>query len=319
MTVSIIIAVKTWQKNLEECVDKCLRLDYDDFEIVILPDNALDWAPRDGRIRVIPTGPVLPARKRDIGIQEARGEIVAFLDDDAYPVQGWLRAASRNFEDAGIAAVGGPAVTPSSDSFLQQASGQVYESPMVSGSFVYRYVPRSRREIDDFPSCNLLVRKAALESVGGFNTDFWPGEDTKLCLDITKRLGKKIIYDPEVMVYHHRRRLFAEHLRQVASYALHRGYFVKRFPETSLRPTYFVPSAFSLFFLLGAAISFYSAGLRLAYALVLIFYIFAVFIFSIAKSLKYAPCVAFGTVLTHFTYGIYFLGGLIQKKLKEEQ
>jgi hypothetical protein len=42
----------------------------------------------------------------------ARGEILAFLDDDAYPADGWLEAAMARFEDPTVCAVGGPGVTP---------------------------------------------------------------------------------------------------------------------------------------------------------------------------------------------------------------
>jgi glycosyltransferase involved in cell wall biosynthesis len=95
MTVSIIIAVKTWQKNLEECVAKCLELDYPDFEIVILPDGPLDRVFSSDKIKVYPTGAVNPARKRDMALGFARGDILAFIDDDAYPRNDWLPIVTR--------------------------------------------------------------------------------------------------------------------------------------------------------------------------------------------------------------------------------
>ena len=52
--------------------------------------------------------------------------------------------------------------------------------------------------------------------------------DTKLCLDIVYELGKKIVYEPKAVVYHHRRRLFKEHLNQISNYALHRDFFVEK-------------------------------------------------------------------------------------------
>ena len=232
MTVSIIIAVKTWQKNLEECVNKCLELDYQDFEIIILPDEPLNqpFIPKSSTsIKVIPTGAISPADKRDIALKYAKGEILGFIDDDAYPRKDWLSNALKDFNDDNVAAVGGPAVTPLDDSLRQKASGAVYSSLAVSGNFIYRYLPKKRREVDDYPSCNFIVRKSVMQELGGFDTKFWPGEDTKLCLDITKKLKKKIIYDPEVFVWHHRRKLFIPHLKQIINYAQHRGYFVKKY------------------------------------------------------------------------------------------
>ena len=110
----------------------------------------------------------------------AKGEILAFLDDDAYPVKDWLKNAVKNFSDPQVAAVGGPAVTPEEDSDLQKTSGLIYSSVLVSGNFTYRYIPGKRQEVEDYPSCNFLVRKSVMQELGGFNTNFWPGEDTKL-------------------------------------------------------------------------------------------------------------------------------------------
>ncbi|MBQ5511265.1 MAG: hypothetical protein IIT94_09040, partial [Prevotella sp.] len=79
------------------------------------------------------------------------------------------------------------------------------------------------------------------------------GEDTLLCEDIVYGQGKRLVYDPWAIVYHHRRRLFGPHLRQLGRYAFHRGYFVKKSPKTSFKLSYFVPSLFVLGLVAGGA------------------------------------------------------------------
>lgn len=325
MTVSIIIATKTWQRNLEECVGKCLKLDYPDFQILILPDTQGQLP--SGRfpveesavsVKIIPTGPVSPAEKRDIACKLARGEILAFIDDDAYPVKDWLKCALDNFKSDTVAAVGGPAITPPEDNLKQKASGAIYESFLVSGNFVYRYIPGEKREVDDLPSCNFLVRKSVMQELGGFNTKFWPGEDTKLCLDITRRLNKKIIYDPGVLVYHHRRPVFKPHLKQIANYALHRGYFVRKYPETSFKLSYFIPTLFLFALTGGAILSIPWLNLRMLFFVCIFLYLILVFLFSFLKGLHLLGLIFPGIILTHLTYGIYFLKGLLSKRLPEE-
>jgi len=175
-----------------------------------------------------------------------------------------------------------------------------------------------RKEIDDYPSCNLFVRKSIMQELGGFKTNFWPGEDTKLCLDITKELKKKIIYDPRVLVYHHRRALFFPHLRQIASYALHRGYFVKRYPQTSVKISYFIPSLFVIGVIAGMMLSFIFSPLQAPYHFIMRFYLFTVLFFSINKDFRFILPVFAGIILTHITYGSFFLQGLASKRLKEE-
>jgi cellulose synthase/poly-beta-1,6-N-acetylglucosamine synthase-like glycosyltransferase len=128
--VSIIIPVKRSNAMLTECVEHCLRLDYPDFEIIVLSDGAESLGMG---VRVIETGQVSPAVKRDRGAEAARGEILAFIDDDAYPRRDWLSKAVRHFDDSGVAAVGGPAVTPETDNRRQKASGRVLGSILGGG------------------------------------------------------------------------------------------------------------------------------------------------------------------------------------------
>jgi len=321
MTISILIAVKTWQKNLENCVAKCLELDYPDFEIIILPDATFDTKDilsRNIPIKVIPTGQVNPADKRDQGLKFAKGEIIAFIDDDAYPDKNWLTCAVENFKDKEVGAVGGPAVTPETDSLRQQASGKIYSSFLVSGNFTYRYIPGPRRKSDDLPSCNLLIRKSVFENLGGFDTKLWPGEDTKLCLDIVHKLGLKIVYDPQVLVYHHRRPVYKSHLKQIANYALHRGYFVKKYPETSLKISYFIPSLFLIGLIFGFVLSVFNLQFRSLYLSSVILYSFLVFVSSINKNFMLFLLTFSGIIFTHLTYGMFFIKGLISGRLKEE-
>lgn len=316
MIVSIIVAVKENNPRLEECIENCLRLDYPDFEILVLPDKPVSL--NYPKTRVIPTGEVTPPIKRDMAAEQAKGEVLAFLDDDAYPDVDWLKNTLGHFSDPEIAAVGGPAITPESDTLRQKASGLVYSSPLVSAGYVYRYLPRLKRFVDDYPSCNFLVRKQAFQEVGGFNTKFWPGEDTFFCLKIARDLKKKIIYDPKVLVYHHRRNLFYGHLKQIANYAMHRGYFVKKFPETSLRLAYFIPSLFLAGLIAGLPVSFLNPTFKIFYNSALFFYLISALIFSLRNDFRLIFLVFWGIIFSHLIYGIFFIRGLFSGKLKEE-
>lgn len=318
MTVSIVIPAKSRNNNLEECLNACLGIKVDGLEIIVVTDDPAGCSLPDKRIKFISSGPLSPAEKRDLAAAKAGGDILAFIDDDVCPSDGWLINALKEFSDPLVAAVAGPAVTPERDSFLQRAGGLVYSSLLVGGTYRYRYVPGHRRLVDDYPSCNFLVRKSVFNELGGFNTKFWPGEDTKLCLDITKKLGRKIVYDPEVLVFHHRRPLFLPHLKQVSSYGLHRGYFAKRFPQTSLRLSYFLPSLLVMGIFFGAAASFMNAKLAIVYLLGVLIYGALVFVASIYYGPLTGAFVFLGTILTHIVYGVYFLRGLITNKLKEE-
>lgn len=313
--VSIVIAVGPYNGYLVESLEACLELDYPDYEILVLPDEPFEWD--DPRVRVIPTGKQRPSYKRDLALEHARGEILAFLDDDAYPVTDWLKSAVRNFSRPEVAAVGGPAVTPPSDDLRRQASGDIYSSWMVGGSYNYRYIQGMYREVEDYPTCNLLVRTEVFRRVGGFDTQYWPGEDTFFCLKIVRDLGLKIVYEPDAIVYHHRREVYSGHLHQIKSYALHRGFFVKKFPETSRKPAYFMPSALALGLAFGWMAGFIWKPLWYAYAVTVLFYL-AASLFSACFSFnpKRIWFVFTGIILSHLSYGIWFLRGLFSGEIR---
>jgi len=325
--ISIIIPVKRFNEMLNECLRICSKLDYPRLEILVLPDSRDSTIPANaagrldsGNLRIIPTGNIGPAEKRNRGIKESGGELLAFLDDDTYPSQGWLKNSLRHFEKEEVAAVGGPAVTPESDDLRQKAGGAIFASLLGGGTCRYRYTPTAERMVDDFPSCNFIVRKSVMEKLGGFQTRFWPGEDTAICLDITGKLGKKIVYDPKVLIYHHRRRLFLPHLKQVTNYALHRGYFVKRFPQTSLRLSYFLPSLLTIGLLLGWILGFIHPIFYSLFLSFLVTYLALTLLLGLRHlQSKMASLVFIGTVLTHLSYGIWFLKGLFSRRLREEQ
>ena len=168
--VSIIIPVKEINDYIRQAMKYYANLEYDDYEILIFPDHMSDE--EFSHTRIIPSGEVGPADKRDMALQYAKGEIFAFIDDDAYPGKDWLKNAVAYFEDPEIGAVGGPAVTAPDDDIWQQASGKIYESFLCSGGYTYRYLPKEEREVDDLPSVNLIVRRNIFEQIGGYDSNY---------------------------------------------------------------------------------------------------------------------------------------------------
>ncbi len=325
--VSVVIACPKRSWMLDECLQALARQTHRAFETIVLPDEddaTIAEAASLPSLRVIPTGKVRPAEKRNVGIAQAKGEVVAFLDDDAFPHDDWLEQAVRYFGEESIGAVGGPGVTPPGERYLSRLGGRVYENALVSGSYRYRYCAGGvRRDTEDFPSCNLFVRTDLLRRIGGYRTDFWPGEDTLLCKDVIDSF-KRIVYDPWVIVSHHRRPLFLPHLRQLGRYGFHRGYFCKRFPSNSFRLCYFVPTLFVLYLLTWPLVY---VGLRPAPSSVVWLNIWGTFLFLptalygallLVTTFSLNPVTwlltAAGVFLSHLTYGVRFLQGLLSRK-----
>jgi GT2 family glycosyltransferase len=242
--VSVIVPLHRLTPSAAECLQTVSGLPGGRHELIVVSDRPVEGLP-DGA-RLVLTGAqsdTSPAEKRDAALGHVRAPVCAFLDDDAYPASDWLDAALERLEDPSIAAVGGPGITPPGRPFRERLGGAFYESRLGSGGLRYRFVADGGvRDIDDYPAYNFFVRTEALRAVGGWATRFYGGEDTKVCLELV-RLGLRIVYDPDVVVYHHRRPVFRGLMDQVANVGRHRGYFVRAFPETSARPLYFAPAA----------------------------------------------------------------------------
>jgi cellulose synthase/poly-beta-1,6-N-acetylglucosamine synthase-like glycosyltransferase len=311
--VSIIIPCKDVDDYTRECIEYCRRLDYPNFEIILLPDYSTEAI--DGVI-IIATEPVPPGVKRNIGVKNSSGEFCAFIDNDAYPRSDWLTNAVKCFENPKVGGVGGPGLTPNEDCSMQKAGGYVLSSFMV-GNLSSRYKTKGCFESDDIHSCNFIARKAVVEEAGGWNEKYWPGEDTLMCLAI-KKLGKKLIESSDVVVYHHRRPLFKPHLKQVSGFGEHRGFFAKKFPENSVKLTYFFPSLLISSLIAGIFLSLFFPLFAYVVLLGLALYLASSLTAAAlqVKGMKLLLSVWLGIITTHLVYGSFFLFGLAKRDLK---
>ncbi len=283
--VSIIVACKAIDQYVLQCIDETKKLDFQSYEVIVLPDS--ENGLRDRGVIVIPTGPIAPSEKRNIGAEKSKGEILAFLDGDAYPARDWLKNAVRHLQDNSIVAVGGPSLTPETDEIMQKASGEIFSSYIGSGPLSLRNSKKNARKCDDLPSVNLLVRRGSFDRIGGFDSGFWPGEDTKFCRDLQ---------------------------------GLHRGYFSKKFPENSRKITYFAPAALLLALPTSVALLF-THGILSVIALAFLGSYLSILLVSSGivglrqKSALLASVVFLGAIATHICYGAYFVKGLLSRNL----
>jgi mycofactocin system glycosyltransferase len=211
-SVSIVIPVKDRAGELEKCLLSLARLKYpeDRLEVIVVDDGSSDGSPgvaREHGALLVTSGGVGrgPAAARNCGSALASGEILAFIDSDCTASPEWLTELIGAFDDEQVSAVGGWVDGLHSASPLDR-----YEAVMSSLNLGGRERSGDAGE-DTFylPSCNLLVRRSAFASLGGFRPDLHVGED----VDLTWRMrdaGGRIVYLPRGRVWHeHRSRLKA--------------------------------------------------------------------------------------------------------------
>jgi glycosyltransferase involved in cell wall biosynthesis len=321
LKVSIVIPCKAIDASVKECISKCLEIEYPDYEILVLPDFVEAENGLDKNVHVIPTGYVKPLTKRFMAITASDGDVCALIDSDAYPVKDWLKNAQRHFSDSEVAAVVGPSLTPDEDDLMARASGLILASPLGGGSESIRYSRSSSqvRYVTESPTCNLIIRKSVLDAVKDSVPDVWPGEEIALCGAVTKGLKKRIVYDPQVVVYHHRRKLFIPHLKQIWNYGAVKGYLLKKYSRY-VRPVFFLPSLLVLGIVGCLPLAALNQAIGYAYVSLLLAYFFltlgnGAFLGFRAKSIKIALLVSAGTIATHICYGLSFIKGIFSRKL----
>jgi len=217
--VSVIVPTKDREAELDECLAALFALDYprDRYEVIVVDDGSTDGTvAAAGRY---PCHLVSNDRNRgqsysrNAGARRASGEILAFLDSDCVAESGWLRDLVPFFSWSRVAAVGGYVagyyVSSRLDRYEQVASSLNMGERLLLGA-------------DDpgtfyVPTCNLLVRHATYDAVGGIREDLHVGEDVDLCWRLRAR-GDYLLYVPQGSVRHKHRNRLAAMLRRRADY-----------------------------------------------------------------------------------------------------
>lgn len=214
LTVSVIVCCYT-EKRLTDAVEALAsvrRQAPPPEEIVLVVDNnrALYERLREGMdqsVRVVLNQGVCgTSATRNAGVCAARGDLVAFLDDDAVAQEEWLVRLTGAFGDPDVVAAGGRAV-------LQWAASRPFWFPeeldwTVGGSL--NWVPLERAVVRNPHGFSMCFRRKVFEAVGGFTTEIGNvrevprgGEEADLCLRIVRRLpAAKVVWEPGAVVVH---------------------------------------------------------------------------------------------------------------------
>jgi GT2 family glycosyltransferase len=262
-----------------------------------------------------------------VGVANAKGEIVAFVDDDAFPRADWIKKAVKYFDDPLIGAVCGPGVKPPNESLRETVSSAFWDSPIGSGPARYRYVKATISfEDGEAPGYNLFVRRSLMLEIGGVASRFRSGEDAILSEKI-RQAGKRIVYAPDVVVYHRRRAFLRPFLRQISTYGVHRGYFLRHIPSASPQgdPVFALPLVNAVLLAVSFVLSFFETPYLQDLCIVFVIanlsiYVGLSFLVSlwVTRKVSVSAVAMFAIPIAHLTYGLGYLKGLTISKLGEK-
>jgi glycosyltransferase involved in cell wall biosynthesis len=226
--ISVIICAHNSAATLEECLRHVCALDYHaGLEVIVVDDGSTDATPEIAashpRVRLLRIDHSGLAVARNEGFQAAHGDLIAYLDADAYPTPEWPYYLALGCDAPNVGGTGGPNLPPPDD---PSGAHAVARSP---GGPVHVLVSDDRAE--HIPGCNMAFWRLVLAEVGGFDPVYTAaGDDVDLCWKVLDRRWR-IGFHPAAVVWHHRRPGLRAYLRQQREYGRSEALVEARHPE----------------------------------------------------------------------------------------
>ena len=253
-----------------------------------------------------------PSKNRNDAAKEAKSEYLVFLDDDAIINPDYLSVLDKIIKECKAAALGGPQFTPKNDSFFGKASGYIFGSFLATYQMSNRYKRgRTKENADEFyfTSANFTIKKDIFLKIKGFNELLFPGEDPEFFSRL-KNNNIKMLYHPDIIIYHRRRKNVSSMAKQFFLY----GYVRLKKEKISKTKSiiFFFPALFVIYLLFLPLLSIIPFLLIPLY-----FYLILIFINSIYLSFKHGFQYVFLFpllfLLVHISYGLGVISSIIRK------
>jgi O-antigen biosynthesis protein len=230
--VSVVVCTYNGGRTLEQCLRSLAVLDYPGYEVIVVDDGSTDNTREvlerlqigdcrlqtenqsaisnlQSAMKVVHQANRGLSAARNVGLQLATGEIVAYTDSDCFADPDWLTHLVAQLTHSGAAAVGGPNLTPEDGGLAAcVAASPGQPTHVLEGDQVAEHIP----------GCNMAFRRDALLAINGFDPQYRKaGDDVDVCWRL-QHAGYWITFAPGAFVWHHRRQGPRSYLRQQAGY-----------------------------------------------------------------------------------------------------
>jgi GT2 family glycosyltransferase len=212
--VSVVVCSYNGAATLRECLDSLTRLNYPDYEVILVDDGSGDATPQIAAqfpgVHTIRQENLGLSAARNVGANAATGAIIAYTDADCVADPDWLHYLVDAMCRQQVEAIGGPNLPPIDDSWTAQCIAASPGGPS--------HVMLDDQLAEHVPGCNMAFRRELLLEIGGFDPQFrQAGDDVDLCWRWIEA-GYRIGYAAAAVVWHHRRNTVRAFLRQQKGY-----------------------------------------------------------------------------------------------------
>ena len=224
--ISVVVCTYNGARTLRQCLSALAELDYPNYEVIVVNDGSTDdtaFIAREFAVRLINQSNQGLSAARNTGLAASEGEIVAYIDDDAYPHRYWLRYLAASFGRSAHVGVGGPNLPPAGDGFVAECVAGSPGNPL--------HVLLTDEVAEHIPGCNMAYRKDTLVGIGGFDPRFRAaGDDVDICWRLQDQ-GWTIGYCPAAVVWHHRRNSIRAYWKQQFGYGKAEAQLEDKWPQ----------------------------------------------------------------------------------------
>ena len=225
-SVTVIVCTYNGSATIKECIEGILKLDYLNFDVVVVNDGSTDNIAEIINaypVKLISTPNRGLSSARNTGMYHATGEIIAYIDDDAYPDPQWLSYLAYAYTHSDHGCIGGPNIAPYDEGFISTCVANAPGGPV--------HVLLSDEIAEHVPGCNMSFRKDALMAIGGFDPTYrTAGDDVDTCWRI-QASGRTIGFHPSALVWHRRRNSFKAYWKQQKGYGKAEALLEAKWPE----------------------------------------------------------------------------------------
>ncbi len=212
--ISVVICAYNAERTMDACLASLRTLRYPNYEVIVVNDGStdrtLEITQRYPEVRIFSQENKGLSVARNVGIENATGEIVAFTDSDCVVDPDWLTYLAYKFAHNGFVAVGGPNLPPPEDARIPACVAASPGGPT--------HVLIDDEVAEHIPGCNMAFLKSAFDEIGGFDPIYRAaGDDVDLCWRLQNQ-GHPIGFSPAAMVWHFRRNTIKAYLKQQMGY-----------------------------------------------------------------------------------------------------
>jgi GT2 family glycosyltransferase len=220
--VSIIIVSHNRKKDVLECLDSVRLLDYSNSETIVVDNGSTDGTvdtlkKEEGNIKLVETGQDLgPAAAINIGIKNSNGEFFLLLNDDVIVKEDAVTELVRVMESDSRIGVAGSLI------YFYDEPNKLWIYPT---KFLVEKRNRSYLDVITVIGCGIMVKKAVIDEIGFFDTDYFLyHEEVDFCLRARRR-GFRVVCALQSSVYH---KIPANSVVEFGAHAIVNAYYANR-------------------------------------------------------------------------------------------